>query len=86
VDASHVPDEPTVHSQADSPSEVERRAYLQLERDLVERLPGVPRPVLVYHINQARSRHTDASIRDFVPIFVEREVRRRLATRFRDPA
>ncbi len=57
----------------------ERQALNHIEEALAARFPGVPRAALAQHVNQAHARFARARIRDFVPVFVEREVRRVLA-------
>ncbi len=57
----------------------ERQALNHVEEALAARFPGVPRAAVTQHVNEAHARFARARIRDFVPVFVEREVRRQLA-------
>lgn len=46
---------------------------------LLERTDGIPREVVEQHVREGFARWEDARVRDFVPIFVERAARARLA-------
>jgi hypothetical protein len=56
----------------------DRQALAAVVESLRARFPAVPAAVVEEHVQQAAAGYADVTIRDFVAVLVERQVRQRL--------
>jgi hypothetical protein len=64
----------------------EGRAFEQVAQALCREFPAAPDGVIAARIRHARAAFAGARVRDFVPVLVERAVRRELSDRQAVPA
>ena len=56
----------------------ENKALEEIVERLQQRFPDAPRESVVDAVEQARTAHDDAKVRDFVPVLIEKEAKARL--------
>ena len=56
----------------------ENKALEEIVERLQQRFPDAPRETVADAVEQARTAHDDAKVRDFVPVLIEKEAKARL--------